>query len=495
MKKILSFVLSLLILISLVGCENGEEPAGGSDSEITGSILYFFENGEDLVLDVFSTADTEKKSIELSRSESYILKLRPSFRGSKAAVYVGDVARFDFPSGACEIKCISDADEEPLYELEINSAADFDLKVSVGEYVQTVRIAVIGGDVGAVTELSDFLGIAKSLEASDIQKIEHSSYAGSISPIHRAPVEHRSGLLPSDIEAVLLWLRALDGTITPSDAMTPEGGGSVSLKIHTSHGVLEVWQDAEEYLLICGNRFSQSGAMPMIEGEKISYTFESYYDSASVYFEGIQIGKTEFSFEGVVCESSDAEFSSRLLWLDTCIGQVNVFGSKHFERNGKTYRIIDGTDFSALINKVFAPFDESLSVDFLAEYGSHSKGYGDDNHLYPSIHVFKKQDSFASYAEKEGLLAVLERVGSLEGKVLVAIEFLTGSSAESFIVSDVGRDGGTLTVRLAEPKDVGTDGMTAEWVHYCFVIVDEDTFSGDADNVRVIYEPSAVESI
>ena len=142
MKKILLMLLSLALVFSAVGCDNGEEPAGGTDSKVTGSIVYFFGE-EDSAIKTFNSENTQPKQIELSRGVTYTIGLRPSFKGSKSAFYQGDCASFSFGDGCCDIAYIGDVDNKPTYTLVVKSSSNFDLTVKVNSYIQTVKIIAV----------------------------------------------------------------------------------------------------------------------------------------------------------------------------------------------------------------------------------------------------------------------------------------------------------------------------------------------------------------
>ena len=141
MKKILLIILSLALLLCLFGCDNGETPAGGGDSKITGSIAYFYSN-EETAIKTFNSEDTQTKEIELSKGNSYTIGLRPSLRGSKSAEYEGDCATFFFADNCCEITYIGIQDNHPVYEFVIKTDSDFDLTITVDDYSQTIKIIV-----------------------------------------------------------------------------------------------------------------------------------------------------------------------------------------------------------------------------------------------------------------------------------------------------------------------------------------------------------------
>ena len=333
-----------------------------------------------------------------------------------------------------------------------------------------------------------YFEVIDKLQISDIQKIETVQYAGSVAPHMREPIEHKTSALAVDIEMVYTWLKGLQGALTKlsNEEASLEGAGTNFLTIYTKEYYFTISDVGRNYLNIDGCFYSQESETPKIVGEKVSYTFESYYDDAKVYIDGIQIGTADFAFEDIVCERVDAEQHERLLWMDTCIGTVDVYSSHYFERNGEIYKIISGTDFTGIINKFFVAFDESTRVNFEVEHDSHIMGYGNDNHLYPNTYVFYEIEHFKSYCDTEGLTRVRDRISSLDGKTLIVVEFSTGSSADSFDVANVGVSRDILTIHFTDPES-GNDGAAAAWVHYAVIIVDKDDFSGEASDVRFTF--------
>ena len=333
-----------------------------------------------------------------------------------------------------------------------------------------------------------YFEVIDKLQISDIQKIETIQYAGSVAPNMREPIEHKTSALAVDIEMVYTWLKGLQGALTKlsDEEASLAGAGTNFLTIYTKEYYFTISDVGRNYLNIDGCFYSQESETPEIVGEKVSYTFESYYDDAKVYIDGIQIGTADFAFEDIVCERVDAEQHERLLWMDTCIGTIDVYSSQYFGRNGSTYKIISGADFTGIINKFFVAFDESTRVNFEVEHDSHSMGYGNDNHLYPNTYVFYEIEHFKNYCDTEGLTRVRDHISSLDGKTLIVVEFYTGGSADSFDVANVGVSGDILTIHFTEPES-GNDGAAAAWVHYAVIIVDKDDFSGDASDVRFTF--------
>ena len=133
----------LLILRFAIDSQNKPDPlVGGGKSKITGSIAYFYGDDENAI-DTFSTHSTKEKEIKLSKEKTYKIELRPSFVGSKQAVYNGNCAMFYFSDDCCEITYVGEDDDQPVYELKIKTDSDFDLTISVDGYTQTIKIRVL----------------------------------------------------------------------------------------------------------------------------------------------------------------------------------------------------------------------------------------------------------------------------------------------------------------------------------------------------------------
>lgn len=139
MKKIVVLIFALALSICLFGCNGGEAMSGGGKSEITGCTVNFYYGVASL--GSFNSSVTEEKEITLSTGTTYEIGLRPTFRGSKEAVYVGDCAKFSFPDGAFEISYIGDTDHEPRYELKVLCDTEAELTVDVDGYVQRIKIS------------------------------------------------------------------------------------------------------------------------------------------------------------------------------------------------------------------------------------------------------------------------------------------------------------------------------------------------------------------
>ena len=141
MKKVLLLISYLTLLFCIYGCNSEEAPAGGGESKITGSIAYFYDN-EETAIKTFNSEDTQAKEIKLSKKTTYTLGLRPSFRGSKQAVYEGDCATFSFADDCCEVAYIGMKNNSPVYEFVIKTDADFDLTITVSDYSQTIKVII-----------------------------------------------------------------------------------------------------------------------------------------------------------------------------------------------------------------------------------------------------------------------------------------------------------------------------------------------------------------
>ena len=344
MKKLLLLFLSIIVVLCLFGCDNEESPAGGGNSEITGSLAYFYGEGE-TAIEVFYSEDKENKEITLSKENAYTIGLRPSFRGSKEAIYNGDCATFSFADGCCEIIYIGEENSQPIYKIQIKRDADFDLTISVDNYSQTIRIVVAestedGGDQEDEKLSESYFEVIGSLEISDIQKVETKAYSGSISPIHRPPVENKVSTLNTDVEAVYTWLKDLENNITPIADQELPGGSSVCLTVNTSLGTLVIWQNADKTLLIGENYYSQTNTMPVIAGEMVTYSFESYLNDADYFLGEVALGTVTLDFEEILCIISDEVCTEAKYKLNSDFGKLTVYDSKHFMRNGIIYEIV-----------------------------------------------------------------------------------------------------------------------------------------------------------
>lgn len=141
-KKIIVLTLSFILMLSFTSCSIGDGAAGGGDSEILGSLVYFY--GDDkYFIDCFSSQSTEEKTICLAKDTTYRIELRPSFRGSKSSHYLGDCAKFSCPDLTCDIKYIGNEYDEPKYEFIIRTDKNFQLTVTVDNYTQKINIVVV----------------------------------------------------------------------------------------------------------------------------------------------------------------------------------------------------------------------------------------------------------------------------------------------------------------------------------------------------------------
>lgn len=142
MKKVLALTLSMIIITCCFdACDSANGNSGDGSSEITGFILYIYAEGENAI-DTFSTGSDENKEINLLKGKTYKIGARPSVRGSKSAVYVGDCAEFIYAKDCCEIKYLQDRENHPIYEFIIITEDDFSLTVVIDNYVQTINISV-----------------------------------------------------------------------------------------------------------------------------------------------------------------------------------------------------------------------------------------------------------------------------------------------------------------------------------------------------------------
>ena len=141
MKKTSLLIMLLAIAVCLFGCNNKESASGAGETKITGSIAYFYGDGE-TAIKAFNSENEQPKEIELSKQKLYTIGLRPSFRGSKSAEYEGDCASFAYEDGCCEITYIGNKNNHPTYEFTITGDSDFLLTITVDDYTQTVKIIV-----------------------------------------------------------------------------------------------------------------------------------------------------------------------------------------------------------------------------------------------------------------------------------------------------------------------------------------------------------------
>lgn len=107
--------------------------------------------------------------------------------------------------------------------------------------------------------------------------------------------------------------------------------------------------------------------MPKILGETVTYKFESYFDQADIYKGsidgGVKVGTVEFPFEEMVCKISDKIFSDNdeLFKIVANIGELIVYDKTHFKRNGTTYEIVNGKDFSQIIETYFLELENEAT--------------------------------------------------------------------------------------------------------------------------------------
>ena len=142
MKRVFLMILLAMLSLSLVGCGGDEQPTGGGESEVVGSLIYFYTTSGEMEAVFSSSLPDENKSLRVEKGVAYEIRMRPSFRGSRAARYIGDVAEFDYPDGACEVVYTGGEETVPTYVLLIYSENDFLFTVTVGGYTQTVSVKV-----------------------------------------------------------------------------------------------------------------------------------------------------------------------------------------------------------------------------------------------------------------------------------------------------------------------------------------------------------------
>ena len=189
------------------------------------------------------------------------------------------------------------------------------------------------------------------IEMSNIQKIETVKYAGSISPIDRAPVEYKTSTLATDIENVYNWLSVLKENVTKIpdvDAMLA-GSSVTELYVYTTNNNCFKFSDVgRNYLHFYGTYYEQEGETPEIVGETITYKFESYYDEAGLYINDEKVKDYTFDFDELVCIEKDFETAGNPYKLVTSIGSLYLYDETHFIRNGVQYEIISEFDFSQI---------------------------------------------------------------------------------------------------------------------------------------------------
>lgn len=199
------------------------------------------------------------------------------------------------------------------------------------------------------------------LKMSDIQRIETVKYAGSISPIERAPVEYKTSTLAMDIENVYNWLSVLKENVTKipveDDAVLLPGNSVTELYVYTTNNRCFKFSDVgRNYLHFYGTYYEQEGKTPEIVGETVTYKFESYYDEAQLYIDDEKVKDYTFDFDELVCIEKDFETSGTPYKLVTSIGSLYLYDETHFIRNGVQYEIISEFDFSQIYENF--PMDE-----------------------------------------------------------------------------------------------------------------------------------------
>lgn len=191
------------------------------------------------------------------------------------------------------------------------------------------------------------------IKMSNIQKIETVKYAGSISPIDRAPVEYKTSTLATDIETVYNWLSALKENVTKipveDDEVLLVGNSVTEIYVYTTNNQCYKFSDVgRNYLHFYGYYYEQEGKTPEIVGETVTYKFESYYDEAELYINSEKVKDYTFDFDKLVCIEKDFETSGNPYKLVASIGSLYLYDEKHFIRNGVQYEIISEFDFSQI---------------------------------------------------------------------------------------------------------------------------------------------------
>lgn len=131
----------MAIIQGVIDSKNQVDLVGGGLSEITGSIVYFYGDDE-TAMDVFYSSSDETKKITLSRDKTYKIGLRPSFQGSRVAIFTGDCAEFTYDDGNCAISYVGEQEHQPTYALTVTAQDDFQLKIEVDGYEQAITICV-----------------------------------------------------------------------------------------------------------------------------------------------------------------------------------------------------------------------------------------------------------------------------------------------------------------------------------------------------------------
>ena len=276
-----------------------------------------------------------------------VAMLAGSDEGFDDAMWTETVADYDFNySNGNRIRALYEGEFYTLttaYEngyLTIETIADIHIKWD-DEYVDNVVAEYI------------FSLLIDGLEMSDIQRIETVKYAGSISPIYRAPVEYKTSTLAADIENVYNWLSALKENVTripvEDDEVLLAGNSVTEIYVYTAKNNCFKFSDVgRNYLLFYGTYYEQNGETPEIVGETVTYKFESYYDEAQLYIDGEKVKDYTFDFDELVCIEKDFETSGTPYKLVASIGSLYLYDEKHFIRNGVQYEIISEFDFSQI---------------------------------------------------------------------------------------------------------------------------------------------------
>ena len=218
-----------------------------------------------------------------------------------------------------------------------------------------------------------YFDMIDELQISDIKKIETVEYAGSVAPNIRKPIEYKTSTRVTDIERVYVWLKSLQGALTkiPDEEAQLEGTGTKIFTIYTAQNYFAISDVGRNYLNIGGVFYGQEGETPEIAGETVTYKFESYYDEAELYIDGEKVGNYDFEFDKIVCKETWGDFARQQEYkLVASIGELIIYDETHFNRNGVKYEIVEGSNFSKIIEDFPLQNDklELLRVAYQAEY-------------------------------------------------------------------------------------------------------------------------------
>lgn len=276
-----------------------------------------------------------------------VAMLAGSDEGFDDAMWTETVADYDFNySNGNRIRALYEGEFYTLttaYEnghLTKENIADIHIKWD-DEYVDNVVAEYI------------FSLLIDGLEMSDIQRIETVKYAGSISPIYRAPVEYKTSTLAADIENVYNWLSALKENVTkiPDVDALLAGSSVTELYVYTTNNNCFKFSDVgRNYLYFYGTYYEQEGKTPEIVGETVTYKFESYYDEAQLYIDDEKVKDYTFDFDELVCIEKDFATNGNPYKLVASIGSLYLYDEKHFIRNDIQYEIVGEFDFSRIFD-------------------------------------------------------------------------------------------------------------------------------------------------